>query len=278
MKAFLKALLLVSGICLGVGIVFLAVGLVMGASVHQLLNAFQISSENLWDSPVNMETLEQLELEEMRQEGWTVSEYQKVANLEISMDAGALLMEETEGDAILVCVKDSDENIQIQQSASCLKIRQKGDSWFRRKAKAVRILLPESLIFEKVTLDLGAASVKTEGIQAEKMDAEIGAGNLEVTGYTRTKESSWKVGTGAIWLECLDSAATRMDTGVGSIEAAMYGDQDQYRLDGSVGLGKLQFGDYSGNMPGECQVDTGGEREVRAECGVGTIRITFTEE
>lgn len=290
MKRLSKIMLLVSGICGALGVVFLIAGLVLGVSTAQFWNSLKVNIPHLffWEDGEegrleeladlsDLSDLSDLDLTQLVPEGWTVLEFEEIDKLQIEMDAGAVQTEQYDGETVQVCIQGKDSRIQAEQDGSRLSIQQEGRGFFRRNSKAVKLYIPRDLTFEKVELDLGAAAFYSDGLQADEISAEIGTGELDVQGRVQARKSSWEVATGAVTLDNLDCRDTELETGVGSMDVVLDGSQEDYSLDGKLGLGSLEFGDYTGATPGEHEWNQNAERRVKATCGVGDIMVTFTE-
>lgn len=281
MKRLSKILLMVSGICGALGVVFLIAGLVLGVSTAQFWDSLQVNIPHFfpWEDTEDsqLEELADLDVMELLPADWTELEFQDIDRLKIEMDAGAVETEQYDGDTVQVYIYQKDSRIQAEQDGSELFIEQKGRGLFRKNAKAVKLYIPRDLTFDKVELDLGAAAFNSDGLRADEISAEIGAGDMDVQGRIRAKKSSWEVGTGAVALDYLDCEKTELETGVGSMDVVLSGRQEDYSLDGKLGVGSLDFGDFSGDMPGEHEINQNAGRKVEATCKVGEITITFTE-
>lgn len=160
-------------------------------------------------------------------------------NLEIELAAGTLEI-----------YYDNVEHIQIEQNGvkgfksyidgKTLHIEGGRKLGINQVDMSVTVILPENMKFEKVDLEVGAGKALIDDLIADKVSVEVGAGklNLELAG----KETDYN-----------------------------------YNLD--CGIGEIQIGDnsYAGLGKEQRTVNTGANKQIDLECGVGEIIINFTE-
>ncbi|HIS25961.1 MAG TPA: DUF4097 family beta strand repeat protein [Candidatus Pullilachnospira intestinigallinarum] len=284
MKKTTKILLGISGICGSVGIILLVAGLILGVSTAQFWDALSLDLGGILNGGSrNEKNLEALEsLDDIHDPGllsadWRTTSFSGVKSLSLEMDSGAVRMEAYDGDEIQVCVQRDDRRTQMEMDGSCLEITQKDRKFFRQTGKAMKIYIPEDFTFEDVDMELGATEFESDGFSAREISAQVGAGVLNIDGRITARESSWEVGMGVLNLSVLDCETTSLETGMGTAQVTLQGSQQDYELDGDLGMGSLEFGDFSGSLPGDHRVNEGADRMVRASCGMGEVEIDFTE-
>ncbi len=284
MKKTTKILLGISGICGSVGIILLVAGLILGVSTAQFWDALSLDLGGILNggsrneaSLEALESLDDISDPSLLPANWRTTSFPGVKSLSLEMDSGAVRMETYDGDEIQVCVQRDDQRTRMEMDGSCLEITQKDRKVFRQAGKAVKIYIPEDISFEDVDMDLGATEFESDGFSAREISAQVGAGVLNIDGRITARESSWEVGMGVLNLGVLDCETTRLETGMGTAQVTLQGSQQDYELDGDLGMGSLDFGDFSGSMPGDHRVNEGADRTVRASCGMGEVEIDFTE-
>lgn len=284
MKKGTKLLLGFSGICASVGIVLLIAGLILGISTAQFWDALSLDLGEMlgWGKDSQQVQEEVGKLEDISDPGslpynWKSTAFPQVKSLSLEMDGGVVRMESYDGDEVQVCTQTDDGRTEMEMSGSCLEITQKDRKLFRQVGKAIKIYVPRGYSFEEVEMDLGATDFQADSLNAREISAQVGAGVLCFNGQITARDSSWEVGMGVLELKALDSERIQLETGMGTARATLRGNQQEYELDGTLGMGSLDFGDFSGNMPGEHLVNEGGVRTVEVSCGMGKVEIDFTE-
>lgn len=284
MKKGTKLLLGFSGICASLGIILLVAGLILGISTAQFWDALSLDFGEMlgWGNSSQKVQEEVEKLDDISDPGllphnWESTAFPKVKSLSLEMDGGVVRMESYDGNELKVCTQTGDRRTEMEMSGSCLEITQKDRKIFRQAGKAIKIYVPRGYQFEEVEMDLGATDFQADGLNAREISAQVGAGVLCFDGQITARDSSWEVGMGVLELKMLDSEHIQLETGMGTARATLRGSQQEYELDGTLGMGALDFGDFSGNMPGEHKVNEGGDRTVEVSCGMGNVEIDFTE-
>lgn len=179
-------------------------------------------------------------------------------NLEIELAAGTLEI-----------YYDNVEHIQIEQNGmkgfksyidgKTLHIEGGRKLGINQVDMSVTVILPENMKFEKVDLEVGAGKALIDDLIADKVSVEVGAGEAVITGLT-VKELQAEVGAGKLNLE-------------------LAGKETDYNYNLDCGIGEIQIGDnsYAGLGKEQRTVNTGANKQIDLECGVGEIIINFTE-
>lgn len=199
----------------------------------------------------------------------------KVKSMALNISNDSLKLKESSGDEIQVHVEeDPEQKVQVSVSGSTLLVEDKKMlSWDRE----ITIYYPKDLKLEKLDMNLGAGEIQIDGdIYAESIQASIGTGELDGEGKIVCSSSTWNVGAGDISLYTLDCPDIVLNCGVGDLDVEVTGREKDYNYEMSCGLGEIEIGDqsYSGAFKNR-KVDNGAKRSVKADCGIGDLSITF---
>lgn len=111
---------------------------------------------------------------------------------------------------------------------------------------------------EKLKLEVGSASVKMSGMEADDVEVNLGLGDVLLQGRT----------TGNMDLHC----------GMGHFEMLLNDSQTAYNYDISGSAESVQIGsDTLAGMMMERWIDNGADKKITMSCGMGSVKIEFTE-
>lgn len=284
MKKGRKILLTISGICGGAGLILLVAGLLLGISTAQFWDALSLDFGELlgWGNSSQKIQKELENLGDLSDPGalpsnWETTGFPGVKSLSMDMDGGAVRMVFYEGGQIQVCTQKDDSRTEMEMDGSRLEIVQKDRKIFRQAGKTIIIYVPENYQFEDVDVDLGATDFRADGMKAREISAQIGAGVLQIEGRIVARSSSWEVDMGVLELGVVDSENFQIETGMGTAKATLQGSQQDYELEGELGMGSLNFGDSRQSTPGTFKINEGAGRLAEVSCGMGKVDINFTE-
>lgn len=234
-----------TGLCmLIVGIVFMAIGGILGTLLG-------------WGGGRDMGTDT-----EILEENYNSSE---VEELLIKNGYGRIYIRTGSVDHIQIDLGDYDEDC-VEYKNGKLKIDTDDDGLlsflgkrFQRDTGTLTIWVPEHMSFEKIELKVGAGTLIADELTAEKMELDIGAGSANIS-HASFDEGELKVGTGEM-----------------KIKLAGYQNDYDYQI--KCGVGSIRFGTSEFNGLGTKQErSAGGSREVKLSCGVGSIQADFEEK
>ena len=159
----------------------------------------------------------------------------------------------------------------------------------------ITLMVPEGTMLDSALFEFGAADISMEEIAAKKLYLTVGAGELKAERITATEQARFKVGAGSFSMEdaVLTNAElecgvgemnvsgtfdgdTKADCGVGAMELAVFGEQEQYRGELNCGLGEIDFGTISIEGSGNKSYGTSSaERRMDIKCGIGEVDVRF---
>lgn len=282
MKKKTRFLAITGGICAGVGVVFLGAGIVLGGTAD-LADAMSVKIKDFrrmteWLRPEEEEYWDD-DIHNLDSNRWKCFNATGIRDLEIELEAGYLEISPYDGKDIKVYTQNNDTRTEIEWDGMGLNISSELSSWFWKKGKAVKVLVPESQIFEMVYLDLSAGEAVIDSFKSDEIYVSADAASVTITGEVQVKNSEWSVGAGSIEINRLQSKTTELDCSAGEIQVIMSGSEMDYFLNGDVSAGSLEYGDseWDGLSQSVQAGDEKAKKYIEAECSAGDIVIDFAE-
>ena len=225
-----------------------------------------------------------------------------IENLDLSVGATAVWIEYGDTEKFQVTIEKSeiggthscevkDNTLYIESSADEVK-NILGDSTFHK----INLVIPKNYVFKEVKLSLGAGNIEGEGLEAEKILADIGAGNMEIETLKAGKNIEVSVGAGNFEIDEMKAEELKIKCDAGRVYAEeaevkkditltcdagyVYMDikesQESYNYDLKCSMGSISVGDesYNGHVFSK-NIDNQAVRAVKAECNIGAIEIGF---
>ena len=215
----------------------------------------------------------------------------KFENLDINFGAGALEIKKTFGDQIVI---NHSKDVVVKSDGKTLRIRSKKKDIVLTERNFVTIEIPETVTFDNVTVNAGAAELSIERLEANNIDFDLGAGALHVDEFVCKngtfnvgagevdiengciKNTSMDVGMGAIFYGGIIQGPLEADCGMGAITLELEGDESDYNYNIDVDAGDVQIGEKSYSGIGYSDyIDNGSINEFDLDCDMGSISITF---
>ena len=235
-----------------------------------------------------------------------------VRNLDVEFDFGTLLIEASDSGNVEVEVNyrsvwgNYSRKVDCTLDGDTLEIRdmvhKKILRLFSHNATdaILTIRVPEGKVFEKVKLDVGAADAQIRtGLSSEKLDIAIGAGKMEndrsgaallqandmeldigaghmALDGIETKKLDMECGTGKLELSDVTAQDIDAECGIGQITMSVSGSEKDYNYEIDCGIGQVVVGNSSyGGLGSNKTIRNGGSRQMKIECGIGQIEISF---
>lgn len=198
--------------------------------------------------------------------------YENITELDVKLAASKLkILESNE-----FRVETTSNDIKIEQNGNILKIEEKFK--FNNNISDVIIYIPNNILLNKFALDAGVGEVYIEKIIAQKMDLELGAGNIILKNVIVNEKTEINGGIGKVSIENAIFNNLDLDAGIGNfeLEGQLLGDG---KID--VGIGKLELGlqgeDYTIHAKkglGQFTID-GKDVSDGTKTGEGTNRLSI---
>jgi len=207
----------------------------------------------------------------------------------------ALSVELSSADLTINTARDFDieydkSRVSVKINGDTLTIKEKKRGIFNIKRTAeVIVTVPQDTVFESAEIESGAGKITVNGISADELSLELGAGNVELkkldisqsadidggAGNIKIADSTVNsldldMGVGKLGLEAYITGNSEIDFGIGKATLTLLGEAEDYRLRMDKGIGAVSFngedmknGTYYGN--GQNSLDMSG--------GIGEITI-----
>lgn len=203
--------------------------------------------------------------------------YQGVSKIDLEMFAGRVEFRVGDGSDIRVdtdrlsdklgfrCYMDEDE----------LKITGKKKIYGVANPGTITVYLPSDMVFEEVSLEMGAGSLYIEDVATGDLSVNIGAGEV-IINHFRADEADFECGAGTI--EAHGSVRSKADIqcGVGSIAYTASGREEDYDYEIDSGIGEVVCGSNSYAGLGKSRkINNGAGRKIKIEGGVGEVVVDF---
>ena len=150
--------------------------------------------------------------------------------------------------------------------------------WNRNDTGTLYILYTSQKPFDSFSAELSAGSLELYSVWAEEISLSVGAGQI-LAEYFDAEHLETECGAGRIELQngCIRKEA-EIDCKLGRIlvTLAFPTVQSDYNYELSWGAGEIMVGNgsYSGLFR-EAEIDNGSSRQIKADCGLGSIEIRF---
>ncbi len=246
-------------ISLIIALVLFITGIILGG-VNELVSAYHQGDLNISIPFVRRENLKR--------------EFEGIQNLDIEASAGNFEIIEYSGDVIEVVAKNISRRSELYQENDTLIFKEN----FRfgilpiNNDTNVKIYVPENYQFDKVTIEVDAASFKMSDLLADELEVDVDAGSFKANNITAIK-TVIDVDAGEAKIDLLDSKKSKFDADVGDIRITMVGAESDYSYEADCDLGDIQVGSYSGEGLSDEYYYRGGDRSIEADCNVGSIII-----
>lgn len=131
------------------------------------------------------------------------------------------------------------------------------------KTAKLEVYVPRDQILDEVDIEAGVGTVRIAGaedfLRCRSLDLECGVGEADICADVREE--------------------ARIEGGVGTICMTLAGKPDDFNYDVECGVGDIRIDNerYSG-FGRDARIDNAAEKDVRVECGTGSVELMFAEE
>lgn len=314
MKSFYKNALIISVICIILGIGMTIAGAAKGGIelFKRMVDAGELSfsyGDNTigWgDDSIGISSGddgEDYEEDEIYEYEFAVTEF-NIENLDLVAEASTVWIEYKDVDTFHVTIEKSeiggshscevkDNTLYIESSAENVKDII-GDSAPHR----IELTIPQSYVFKEAKISVGAGNIEGESLEAEQILADIGAGNMEIETMKARKNIEVSVGAGnfeayevqaeEMKIACDAGRAYTEDVKVnknvtltcdaGYVYLDMEENQESYNYELECSMGSISLGDEShSGLDFTKNIDNHVDRTMKAECNIGAIEIEFDD-
>lgn len=201
-------------------------------------------------------------------------EFIDIEDLDIEASVGNFVINEYNGDKIKVVAKNVSYRTELYQDNDRLIFKENFRFGFFpiNNNTKVEIYVPENYQFDKVKINIDAASFKVPNLFAEELEIDVDAGLFKADKITADKIFI-DVDAGDAKIGLLDSKKSEFDADVGDIKVTMAGSESDYSYEADCDLGDIEIGSYRGDGISNEYQYRGGNRSIKADCNVGSVII-----
>lgn len=244
MKKFTKVSLTVSGVCLVAGIGLCISGFALGYRPGNILGHRQ-ERVALVDSGTYEFAYNQ--------------EYEDISSIKLSVGAADCRIQSYDGTSVRVEAGAS-KLVDCKKTGDELRISYGDDVSLRtlvdEEEGFIRVYVPEDTELALLKLEGGAANVVAENLSCKAVDMEVGAGAFSYQGSV--------------------SKTLTVECGVGSVEAQLEGEMQDFNYELDCGLGSVIIENGPSIVGiGEERLDNQADKKMELECGLGSILVSF---
>ncbi|MDF2822008.1 MAG: putative adhesin [Clostridiales bacterium] len=243
-----------------VGATLGAISLAQGAKYHRFFNVFRN------DEPGTYEEKD------------SYSEFSDIKD--INIDIGAATLKLLEGDDFEVVVNSNNgQTFEIEEVDGTLNIIEKNTSnwvWdLGNDIASIEVYVPSGFIADSINIESGAASILVDSVVSKSTALETGAGTIEVKDI-KTENLSIEVGAGKVDVDGVVNGDINIDCSVGKVDLNLEGNEDDYRVEGSVSVGSFKFNNNSYGGVFDSNFSFGdGDYRIIVGCEAGSIQINI---
>mgnify|MGYP003191343785 FL=1 len=188
---------------------------------------------------------------------------------------------------------ETNHKIKIEENENQLIIKETKNT-FSNKNYYLVINIPKDIIFDEISIDSGARSIKIDSISAQKLDLDLGAGKLTAQNLTVLKQTKIEGGAGEIAIQNsslsnldldlgvgnLDMTSeiigsSKINAGVGKIKLSLLGSSTDYKIHLEKGIGSVQI---ENNTIKEDSYYGTGDNQIDIEGGIGDINVYYEKK
>lgn len=188
-------------------------------------------------------------------------------------------------------VESNLKELTVKESNGCLTIIE-DKKWGRDYNKAVLTLyIPQNVVFQNAEVETGAGRVTVDSLSADKLNLELGAGEVKITELNATQKAEidggagkisinsgslnnldFDMGVGELNLTSSILGNSELDCGVGEVNVNLTNTADGYKIYTSKGIGAVSI---DGQSISDDSAYGDGENIIKLNCGVGSVKVDF---
>lgn len=293
MKRFTKISLTISLILVTIGITICIIGVIGGG--WQQINEID---GGRWKDGINIITdyqfaeavrggKEKQELSDAVTEELTAED---VREMDVSIGGAFLYVEESQNESFEFRTEGKGE-YSCYKSGGVLYVEGKtiGNS-----KDCIYLTIPKEIVFDEVTMDIGAGFVQLSAITADEIGIHIGAGKLEADGMNgkslildtgagqaelknvEAEELDIDIGMGECRIQGNVTEEISIECGMGRTELKLAGKEEDFDYEISCAAGNVAVGNknYSG-LGEDTYIDNDASKKCTVECAMGSTDISF---
>lgn len=217
-----------------------------------------------------------------------------INNLKVEVGATSFRLVET-ADSKTMRVESNNKYIVVRQEVGRLVIEETKRGIFNwGNGGEVVVYVPKGMRFDGVRIEAGAGLLEIEKLVTATLDLDLGAGKthieeLEVTrraridggaGYVEIRNAvlnnlDLDLGVGKADVRAKLIGDSRVDTGVGKLDLALIGKEEDYKIAVDKGIGSVTL---DGRGLGDGATTGNGANLIKIESGIGSVEIKTVGE
>lgn len=291
MKKGWKIFWIVCGVAAAVGLICCAASLAMGVTTDMIEARFPngigwIQDDDNDDTDDDMDDMDDMddaasEATSDTSASDSIASYSNIREIEGELFAGNIVVKAADGAEITVETEGISERLGFSSyekgGTLYLKTKENLKEWSGMNVGTITVSIPKDMVFEEVSLDIGAGKLEVESVCADSFSVEAGAGEVDIL-YFDAREAELDCGAGSVTACGRVTGEMDVDCGIGQISLTLDGCEEDYNYEISCGVGEIVCGDRSYSGIGRDEyVNNGAGKEMDIECGVGQIHIIFQE-
>ena len=270
MKRFTKICLILAAVLTALGMIGVGVGFLLGAKPEQLARNLSYTAPSLSRSHGQNKDSNSGDSSEYTYDS-------AIRRLELDVHYASVTIGTSEDDHISVKARNAGKYFKESVEDGDMLVLEDE----RPKGKAtleLEILLPDRVL-EEMELDLGAAELTADRLQARQFSLDIGAGVGTIQSLLTSEDASLDIDVGELTIGYFDGSDLELDCDTGQLSITVAGEEQDYNYDLECGIGSIDIGgsSYSG-LSSSHSVDNGAARTISADCGMGAISLRFAGE
>lgn len=198
----------------------------------------------------------------------------------LEADAGAysLLIEEGEDNAVRIRGENCD-GIQcyVKDGTLYLKDVAHHHVTLRSGERKIELTVPGGIVWDKVSLDAAAGSIRIGSLNADRLEAEAAAGNIEAEQIAvRSLDVSADLGNVSLYGSLEGDAEVEASMGNVTLGLNQRADAFNYEVRAEMGTIRLDGEQFTG-LDRKTTIQNRADRKMELECSMGSIEIFFEQ-
>lgn len=278
---WIKALSILSTVCLILGGAALIVGIVLGADIRdawkQSGNWNSITKYGVFSFFADEDDQDDHDTEELFDEDFSFQS-QDIKRINFDLKNVDLTIEENDSnDQVRIQIENSGKNdISVKNNSGTLEIKDHR-SKIGKTTKNIDVALdiPADLELEDVLVELGVGDVEIEKLLVKyTLNMKLGTGDVEIERLSAgTLDVSCGVGNLEIEKLRLEGSAS-IEGGVGDTRIGMLANENDFNYEISTGVGDVRIFDSEfRGLGGAKKISNGSDKEIVIHSGVGDMEI-----
>jgi len=264
-------------------------GVVLGASVSELRNEFQLGSLRT-STRIASIPFGRVSFGDDWADGELSDEaihFRDIEQLELDISILTVVVREHDKDEVIVdsgrLSRELRRRLTVNQSGNRLTIRNN-----ERQARNVRglnlagnnqlvIHIPRDMVFTRADMSVGVGTLEVEHLSAVELSVDVGVGEAVFRSFN-ARYAMVECGVGRVELNGSVEEHISFNNGIGETVFRSTGRKSDHDLSLSSGIGAITVdGSSQGGLGSSTRINSGADIKIIVENGIGSVDITFQE-